>query len=482
MFNDLSSSFIPAAGAALSLAALAASLGALWAKRSLNKAKAHHHDMLHAALHDDITSLPNRKAFMERLRNMARQVPETAVIFLDLDGFKLINDSLGHAAGDVFLKSSALRLKSAVEKVPGGILARVGGDEFAIALPGPGARSLATDLADDIVEQLRKPISHAGRELTAGTSIGIAVGEKNTETSSLLRRADLAMYEAKRAGGSSYAMFDSKLAALHGQRERIINTLSTDGALAPPENPIFLPIRNTLDHKIVAARGIFPWPNALLPNVPDQDLLEFMAQENVSSDFSRQVLQQICLHASALQGARAIMPASLLQLQNPGFESQLEEALISAALSPTSLELQFPASQLRQLRRSSISNLLNRLSERGIVLSVTGFGDGVSDISSLGKTPFKRLVLHENLTNQVAQSLEAQRIIQGIAAIAKAHGLSVGAREVKQDDDLKLLRLAGISEFSGPVAGRADAASSLNYQNLSDEQANINIIRFAERA
>ena len=178
MFNDLSSSFIPAAGAALSLAALAASLGALWAKRSLNKAKAHHHDMLHAALHDDLTGLPNRKAFMERLRNMARQVPETAVIFLDLDGFKLINDSLGHAAGDVFLKSSALRLKSAVEKVPGGILARVGGDEFAIALPGPGARSLATDLADDIVEQLRKPISHAGRELTAGTSIGIAVGEK----------------------------------------------------------------------------------------------------------------------------------------------------------------------------------------------------------------------------------------------------------------------------------------------------------------
>ena len=269
--------------------------------------------------------------------------------------------------------------------------------------------------------------------------------------------------EAKRSGGSNWAMFDSKLAALHGQRERIINTLSTNGLLSSPQNPLFLPIRNAADNTIVAARGIFSWPVELQPNVPDQDLLEFMAQENVSSDFSRQLLQQICNHAADLGGARAIMPASLLQLQNPGFESQIEDALIASAASPTSLELQFPASQLRQLRRANMTSLLQRLADRGIVLSLTGFGDGVSDISSLSQTPFRRLVLHESLTDRVALSLEAQRIIQGIAAIAKAHGLSVGARNVQTDSDLRLLRLAGVSEFSGSLAGIPMAADLLRH-------------------
>lgn len=458
LFEAISMYGTQTAAVVLSGLALSTSVAALFARRALAQAQLRQKEMMHAALHDELTGLPNRKTFMAELARISATAPETAVIFLDLDGFKCINDSLGHATGDAFLKASALRLRRVVGDFSGCVLARVGGDEFAIALPGPGARHAAAELADRLVAEIRKPIAHEGRDLVAGTSIGIAIGDRSVRHSDLLRRADLAMYEAKRTGGAGWAMFDSRLAALHSQREDLITAISDSIALANSLPVNFLPVKTIADGEITSVGLELSWPEPYATQAPARSLLEYAAEENIGFESGNQLLQRASMEARRLPGLRIAIPLSVRQVQSPDFESQLEEALIRSGACPKSLELQFPASQLSQLARRSTALLLIRLADRGVNLALTGFGRGPSDIAMLEKSPFKRLIVHESLTRNIADDLATQRLVQGIAAIARSHGLEVAAREVASENEARLLRLAGISEMSGPAAGKPASA------------------------
>lgn len=441
--------------------AIATALAAIASHRALRLARAEHAAAEYRAKHDSLTGIANRAAFMQRLDSLMMQGSDLAVVFLDLDGFKAINDSFGHDMGDDFLKGCTERLQQVIAGKPQCLLARVGGDEFAIAVPGPGARHAATQLAETITRSMSLPISRGGRDLVAGSSVGIACAATGVGAEELLKRADLAMYEAKRGGGSHWGIFDSRLAATRTRRERLAQAIRATIQEQADLPMLFEPVASAATHELTAARVSLGWPESMGEYIPASGIMEFAAEEGIGLELFLHVLERAGRDAGRLGKLRICVPMTASQLQNPSFDNTVEQMLIRTSADPRQLELMLPARQMHQLARRSNMLLLKRLTDTGITLNLTGFGHGASDISMLANSPYRRLTIHPSLTDAVATDANTQRLVQGITVIARAHGLEVGAEGVQSEVEARLLRLAGISEISGPQAGRPQSAETL---------------------
>jgi diguanylate cyclase (GGDEF)-like protein len=436
-----------ALGGIAALAILAAGIS----RRNLRLAREEHAAAVHQANHDSLTGLPNRRAFMGLLSGMLRQDGQAAVIFIDLDGFKSVNDSFGHDVGDEYLKNSAKRLRQAIGQEP--LIARVGGDEFAIAVSGQNVRQMACKIAGNITELMKTPIDCEGRDLFAGASLGIACGNHNDVTpEELLKRADMAMYEAKRTGGSTWEVFDSRLAAARNRCDALFSAIRQAADAANPLPLVYEPVTRADNAGLAAARVMLKWPDV----VDDAaGLVGLAAREGFGCDLLHHLLERACADARNFPATRLCVPATAQQLLAPDFESRIETVFIRHGADPARIEFQFQTSQLAALSKRPSLELMQRLSQRGLQFSLTGFGDGPSDISLLSQSPFTRLVLNKSLTDRIAEDVTAQQVIQGISAIARAHGIEVGAQGVANATDAKLLRLAGVTELSGALLGHA---------------------------
>jgi diguanylate cyclase (GGDEF)-like protein len=443
--------------AALGGIAAIAVVATVISRRNLRLAREEHAAVVHQASHDTLTELPNRLAFMRGLSHMLRDDGQAAVIFLDLDGFKAVNDSFGHDVGDAFLKNSAARLRAAAGQDR--LIARVGGDEFAIAVCGHNARQMACKIAGNITEIMKTPIDHEGRELFAGASLGIACGHRDDVTpEELLKRADMAMYEAKRIGGSTWEMFDSRLAASRNRCEALFSAIRQAVDAATPLPLLYEPVTRADNAELAAARAVLKWPD-VAEDV--SGLMGLAAREGFGSDLLHHVLERACADARKFPAMRLCVPATAQQLLAPDFEHRIETAFIRHGVDPSRIDFQFQATQLPTLGKRLCAQLMQRLATRGVQFSLTGFGDGPSDISLLAQSPFKRLVLHESLSTRIGHDVTAQQVIQGISAIARAHGIEVGAEGVSNASQAKLLRLAGVTELSGTHAGAACSPAQL---------------------
>jgi diguanylate cyclase (GGDEF)-like protein len=446
----------PQSAALGGIAAIAIAAAAI-SRRNLRLAREEHTAAVYQASHDALTSLPNRVAFMQRLSRMLQDDGEAAVIFLDLDGFKSINDVFGHAVGDEFLKNGAARLRYAAGD--GHLIARVGGDEFAIAVAGPNARQLACKIASNITECMQKPIECDGRDLCAGASLGIACGSRADVTpQELLKRADIAMYEAKRVGGNTWEIFNSKLAASRKRFDELFCAMRQAVYADEPLPLLYEPVTLSAASTITAARPVLKWP---APMEDAANLMHVAAHQGFGCDLLHNILERACAETRQLPALRLCVPATAQQLLAPDFENRIETTFIRQGADPACIEFQLHASQISTLSKRRCRELMQRLAARGLQFSLKGFGEGKCDISLLGQSPFKRLVLHESLTSRISHDVTAQQIIQGIGAIARAHGIQLCAEGVDSHNDAKLLRLAGISEFSGGYAGLASTSDEL---------------------
>jgi len=434
-------------------------------RRNLRLAREEHAAAAHQASHDALTGLPNRLAFMQKLSRMLQDDGEAAVIFLDLDGFKSINDSFGHDVGDEFLKNSAARLRYAAGE--GHLIARVGGDEFAIAVSGPNARQLACKIAGSINECMQNPIDCEGRDLCAGASLGIACGNRADVTpQELLKRADIAMYEAKRVGGNTWEIFNSKLAASRKRFDELFSAMREAVYAEEPLPLLYEPVTQSAASTIIAARPVLKWP---APMEGAANLMAMSAHQGFGCDLLHHILERACAETKQFPALRLCVPATAQQLLAPDFENRIETTFIRHGADPACIEFQLHASQISTLSKRQCSDIMQRLAARGLQFSLTGFGEGHCDISLLAQSPFKRLVLHESLTSRISHDVTAQQIIQGISAIARAHGIKLCAEGVNSHNDAKLLRLTGISEFSGSHAGMAATSHELK-RRLTDHQ------------
>jgi diguanylate cyclase (GGDEF)-like protein/excisionase family DNA binding protein len=406
-----------------------------------------HDRLVDAALTDPLTGLPNRRLFAERidhaLARRDRSGTHVAVLFLDLDSFKMVNDGLGHAAGDGVLRSVAERLRECTRQAD--TVARLGGDEFGILLEDLKGDTEAMDAAERIVAALSDTLSIDGRSVRARASIGVALdrGEPDITSIELLRDADTAMYLAKASNRGSFEVFEPSMHA------RQLARLQLDGELREALelgqfSLAYQPIISFPGGRIIGAEALLRW------NHPTRaiDPLEFIELAEESGEIvpiGAWVLREACGQARRWQlelpGARDLrisVNVSARELVEAAFVEGVESALSESGLSPGSLALEITESMMLADETAAIA-ALRRLREIGVHIVVDDFGTGYSSLSYLKRLPVDGLKIDRSFVEGLGEEREKSAIVRATIALARALGLTVTAEGIENVTQLRRL-------------------------------------------
>ena len=423
------------------------------------------------AYHDALTGLPNRLLFAEQVRqaltrrDRAREKP--AVLFLDLDDFKTINDSLGHGAGDGLLVAVAERLRASVR--PGDVVARLGGDEFAVLLDQT-AIDAAERAAKRLVQALRAPFVLHGHEMSIHASIGIAGHYGASTADELLRNADVAMYSAKDNGKRGYAIYEPEMHARVRRRQELI--ASVERAVQRSEITVhYQPIVSIADGETVALEALARWQHPERGLVPPGSFIPIAEETGLMVPIGRTVLRQACLDIVAWQKASpahaelgVTVNLSPSELQHPKLAEEVEAIVAQTKISPASLTLEITESRAMRDPAATIETLhvLRRL---GVRLALDDFGTGYSSLSHLREFPIDILKIAKPFVDDLGRETPDSTFLEAILGLARALELTVvveGSETAEQAATLQRLgcRLGQGFHFARPM-DRAAAASHL---------------------
>jgi diguanylate cyclase (GGDEF)-like protein/PAS domain S-box-containing protein len=427
--------------------------------------------LLHNALHDPLTGLPNRTLFLDRLemamRRNARQGDlHFAVLFVDLDRFKLINDSLGHMLGDELLKAIAGRLRTCLRPVD--TVARLGGDEFALLLEGLQEEALASRIALRIQQELEHPFEIAGHEVFSSASIGIALSaESYSRSEDLLRDADTGMYRAKSEGRSRHAIFDPVM------HQRAVSQLKIEaglrGALRRQELELFYqPIVELATGRIVGAEALLRWHHPELGLLGPDSFLASAEETGLIPQLGRWVLREACRQLRAWQrelpgaaGLKMYVNLHALQLMQRLLAAQIVEVLGDAGLDASSLGLEIVEGALLN-ETTAVHETLRELRDLGLTLCIDDFGTGYSSLSYLHRFPVTTLKIDRSFVSTLRGDAKAP-IVESVTSLAHSLRLDVVAEGVETELQLATVRQLGCDFaqgflFSPPVDGAAATA------------------------
>ena len=425
----------------------------------LTERKALEERLEHRAFHDYLTDLPNRQLFVDRLRQALDRTRRTtdrkvAVLFTDLDEFKIINDSLGHETGDLLLTLVAERLGRCLRPVDS--LARFGGDEFVVLIEDVEGPEMAVQVAGRIIEELARPFLLEDRELFASSSIGISLGDARTKTpEDLLRDADTAMYRAKEQGGT-YSVFDPDMYV------RARGRLDLEGDLrrtleAPHEQlPVFYqPLVSIPKGEIVGMEALLRWAHPERGLLAPAGFISEAERTGLIVPMGRWVLNEACRRAREWQerhprDAPLAMAVNLSarQLRYPELVGEVEDALRQAALDPESLTLEITESVLVEDGESS-SGTLRRLKDLGVRLAIDDFGVGYSSLSYLRYLPVDQLKLDRVLLENLDTDHKNLAIVRAVVDLGHALGIEVVAEGVETHEEFEELRKLGCDVGQG---------------------------------
>lgn len=415
---------------------------------------------------DTLTGLPNRTQLAQRMQHAMLSATRThrvmAVMFVDLDRFKLVNDTLGHEAGDALLKVVAQRIMEALR--PGDTVARYGGDEFVVILADIADTRDTDRLVDKLLAQLIMPTRIAGRELYVTPSVGIAMYPGDaTDAESLLKYADAAMYFAKEQGRNCYRYFTADLNARAARRLTLETSLRQ--ALERQEFILhFQPQVNAQTGLIVGAEALLRWQHPELGELSPLDFIPSAEDTGVIVAIGRWVLENACRHAQAwhvagFTGLRVAVNISGRQLASDVLIDDVNSALQSTGLDPSNLELELTESLLMQNVEVTAA-LLNDLAGMGIKVTMDDFGTGYSSLSYLKRLPIQTIKIDYSFIRDIITDGDAASIVRTIIVMARGLGLEViaeGVEDVAQLDYLREHLCTGIQGFyfSRPLAGDA---------------------------
>ena len=416
----------------------------------------------HLAHCDTLTSLPNRSALLARLSANIERVP-CALMMLDLDSFKHVNDSLGHSAGDELLKSVAARLRDVAG--PQDFVARLGGDEFAVLLTDCADPLRIDATAARIFTSLKQPFDIAGRSLFVGTSIGIAMAPSDTgAVDQLLSYADLALYAAKNGGGGRRTFFARGMKTRVEQRLRLGNELRL--ALARGEFELwYQPQLSIRDQTLLGVEALLRWHH------PDHGLLvpaafiDILSESIIAQDVGAWVLDQACAAAAAWreQGLGAIRVGVNLfpvQLRSARLFEDVSATLARHALPPRQLDLEITENTVLRMNQPSTS-ALKRLKELGVGIAFDDFGTGFASLSLLQQFPLTRLKIDRSFIAQIAERAGDAAIVRALMCMASTFELEVIAEGVETAAQEAVLREIGCFEAQGFRYGRPMRAAAL---------------------
>lgn len=421
------------------------------------------------ALQDPLTGLPNRRLLMERLSAAVdrgrRRGAGTALLFLDLDRFKLVNDSLGHPVGDQLLVAVADRLRAAVR--PADTVARFGGDEFAVLLDGAPGADAAVRTAEAIRRALAAPVALDGFEVFASASIGIAVGGAHADgPEALLRGADAAMYRAKARGPGHCELYDRALHARALARLR----METDLRRALDRGEVtahYQPIVSLASGRIRGAEALARWRHPERGWVRPDEFIPAAEETGLILDLGRRVLAEACRHASAWtvdgSGVQVSVNLSVKQLAQADLVEQVRRTLDESGMDPARLRLEVTESVL-VADPAAAAATLGRLRDLGPRVVMDDFGTGYSSLSALHRLPLDGLKVDRSFVAAMGQDGRAGQVVASVLALARELGLDVVAEGIERPDQLARLRQLGCDAGQGFLfspAADADVLHSL---------------------
>jgi diguanylate cyclase (GGDEF)-like protein len=424
-------------------------------------------EMQRLAYFDSLTGLPNREQLRERLgqaiAHAQRHQRKLAVLFIDLDNFKRINDTLGHSVGDEVLRCAAARFADAVRESDsvaraGGALARMGGDEFLLLLPEITRSEDAGAVAERIAQSLAAPLRVRDHELFLAPTVGISVyPDDGEDIDQLLRGADLAMYFAKRTARGSFQFYDAAMNASALKRLTIENELR--GAIARGELSLYYqPQVDLRSGRISAMEALLRWENRQLGSVPPLEFIPVAEESRLIVSIGDWVLQRACRQASAWIAAgicldRMAVNVSAVQLAQPDFLARVAHALEQNGLDPHYLELELTESALianLELTRT----LLHSLKELGVRVAIDDFGVGYSNMSYLKTLAIDRLKIDRSFVNDIDTNSKDRAITAAIISMAQSMDLRVTAEGIEDDEQLRILESQGCNEAQGYFLAR----------------------------
>lgn len=398
----------------------------------------------HQAFHDTLTGLPNRSLFHDRLvhalERQTRDHKPLAVLLVDLDDFKTVNDSLGHAAGDELLRFVADSLSSSLR--PADTAARLGGDEFAVLVEDMRGRQDATRVADRIISAMHQKLVIEGKEVFVHGSVGIAITHGGDSADDVLRNADVAMYAAKSGGKDRYQIFDG---AMHdGVMERL--DLKADLQRAVERNEFvvhYQPLFELSSQRILGAEALVRWEHPARGLVLPEEFIPLAEETGLILEIGRFVLEEACRQVSWWQmeydpSFGMSVNLSGRQLQESDVLDMVKAALSSGPVSGDSLTLELTESVLMKDSESTIDKL-NALRALGVHLAIDDFGTGYSSLSYLGQFPIETVKIDRSFTEGVAEGPEESALARAVIRLADTLGMKSIAEGVETQAQVEQL-------------------------------------------
>ena len=418
----------------------------------INKRKQVEAKLQHDALHDTLTGLPNRELFTERIRqalvrSQSGSPQELAVLFIDLDRFKMVNDSLGHSAGDGLLVEVAQRLKGCLRLTD--LVARLSGDEFAVMLTQLRSVEDVALISARLQESLVEPFQVAGREVYTSASIGIVLRTADNDTAEdLLRDADIALHRAKSNGKARFELFDPQM---HEQAKRLMQ-LETDLRLALQRNEFvvyYQPIINLKTGRLSGFESLIRWNHPERGIVGPVDFISISEENGLINPIGQWVLQESCRQLRQWQqdfpncSALTIsVNLSGKQLATPGLIEIIEKTLRESEINPTCVKLEITESVIME-NANVVADILGELKKLGVRLAIDDFGTGYSSFGHLHKFPIDTLKIDRSFVNQMELSTESAEIVKTILVLAHNLNKEVVAEGVENTAQIEQLRALG---------------------------------------
>jgi diguanylate cyclase (GGDEF)-like protein/PAS domain S-box-containing protein len=412
------------------------------------------------ALHDMLTDLPNRAFLMERLTGilamMRRQQGVMALLFIDLDKFKTVNDSMGHQAGDNLLREVARRITASVRDSD--VVSRLGGDEFVVLLPDIASSEDSARVAAKLIEAVSAPVTLGGRTISVSPSIGISVFPTDGDSADdLIRHADAAMYHAKESGRGNYQFFAPVMferAAYAIDMERQLREALTHGEFVLH----YQPQRRRIDGAIVGLEALVRWQHPTRGLVGPNEFIGFAETHGLIGRLDRWVLQTACRQLKAWhdEGCARVTVAvnlSALDFRQPGLVQEISAVLQAANLAPHYLEIELTESVLID-RDSQVLEKLTALSRMGIGLTIDDFGTGYSSLAYLKRFPVNKLKIDRSFISDVTSDGDDLAITTAIIQMARSLKLETVAEGVETQSQLDTLRGLGCDNFQGYLISR----------------------------
>ncbi|MCL1471915.1 GGDEF domain-containing response regulator [Argonema antarcticum] len=405
--------------------------------------------LLHIALHDSLTDLPNRALFMQCLSeslNRAKEQPDYqfAVLFMDCDRFKIVNDSLGHLVGDELLIAIAHRLQGCLKPID--TIARLGGDEFAIILENITDLGMATQVAEQILQELSTPFQLSRYEVFINVSIGITLSNTyDDKPEYLLRNADTAMYRAKALGKARYHVFDP---AMHQQALQLLQ-LENDLRRAVERKEFIVyyqPIISLYTGRISGFEALVRWKHPTRGLVSPGEFIPVAEETGLIASIDTWVLQEACHQLSIWQKQQPAeepltmgVNLSVRLLSQPNLIEYIAQVLQKTDLNPQTLKLEITESAIMENKESALI-ILDELKKRKIQLSIDDFGTGYSSLSYLDSFPVNTLKIDQSFINRMDGKLEKKGLVPAIISMAHRMGISAIAEGVETHEQLAQLR------------------------------------------